>query len=132
MSSSKIGGDLAEDERSMIDSTLAATGRSYDEVLEGDRRLAGLSACARLVISPKTDPSLRHIEFVPLTAGRALVVLVNELGLVENRLSAAGVPASVLVQATNFLNNRFYGASIVWRCETSRPILSSAGANWTS
>ena len=111
----EIGGDLAEDERGMIDSTLAATGRSYDEVLEeATGALAGLSACAGLVISPKTDPSLRHIEFVPLTAGRALVVLVNELGLVENRVIELPpeVPASVLVQATNFLNNRFYGASI--------------------
>ena len=54
----EIGGDLTEDERGMIDSTLAANGRSYDEVLEeATGALAGLSACAGLVISPKTDPS---------------------------------------------------------------------------
>ena len=70
----EIGGDLTVDERGMIDSTLAANGRSYDEVLEeATGALAGLSACAGLVISPKTDPSLRHIEFVlPRLAGRWL------------------------------------------------------------
>jgi len=111
----EIGGDLTEDERGTIDSMLGATGRGYDEVLEeATSALAGLSACAGLVISPKSDPSLRHIEFVPLTAGRALVVLVNELGLVENRVIELPpeVSTSVLVQATNFLNTRFHGASI--------------------
>lgn len=111
----EIGGDLSEEERGKIDSLLGASGRGYDEVLdEATRALAGLSSCAGLVISPKSEPSLRHIEFVPLAAGRALVVLVNELGLVENRVIELPVdlPASALVQATNFLNTRFHGASL--------------------
>jgi heat-inducible transcriptional repressor len=39
---------------------------------------------------------------------------VNELGLVENRVIELPVdlPASALVQATNFLNTRFHGASL--------------------
>ena len=48
--------------------------------------LSGLSAAAGLVLAPKSDGALRHIEFVPLGPGRALVVLVNADGHVENRV----------------------------------------------
>ena len=33
--------------------------------------LSGLSRCAGLVLAPKTERPLKHIEFVPLAAGRA-------------------------------------------------------------
>src|SRR3546814_3836670 len=63
-------------------------------------------SCASLVIAPKQDSKLKHIEFVPLNPGRALVVLVTEDGEVENRLVQVplGLPASVFMEATNYLN----------------------------
>ena len=48
--------------------------------------LSGLSAAAGLVLAPKGDGPVRHIEFVPLSPGRALVVLVSADGQVENRI----------------------------------------------
>ena len=48
--------------------------------------LSGLSAAAGLVLAPKSEGALRHIEFVPLGSGRALVVLVSAEGQVENRV----------------------------------------------
>ncbi|MEK9661776.1 MAG: HrcA family transcriptional regulator, partial [Alphaproteobacteria bacterium] len=76
--------------------------------------LSGLGNCAGLVISPKADARLKHIEFVSLGPGRTLVVLVTEDGAVENRVidSPPGVPASALVEASNFLSARLIGMTI--------------------
>src|SRR5665213_3922990 len=73
--------------------------------------LSGLSHCAWLVLAPKTERPLKHVEFVPLSPGRALVVMVTEDGLVENRLIEVplGTPHSTLVQAGNYLGARLIG-----------------------
>ena len=49
-----------------------------------------------------------------LGPGRALVVLVTNAGLVENRIIdlPLGMPASSLVEATNYLSSRLVGRSI--------------------
>ncbi|HWI26610.1 MAG TPA: heat-inducible transcriptional repressor HrcA [Stellaceae bacterium] len=109
-------GGLSEEERQGIDGRLAAAGKSLPQALEeATAALSGLSRCAGLVVAPKTERrALRHIEFVPLSPGRALVVMVTEDGVVENRLIEAppGTPASTLVQASNYLNARLVGRTI--------------------
>jgi heat-inducible transcriptional repressor len=110
----EIGG-VSEDEREAIESRCAAAGKSLGQALEGaTAALAGLSRCAGLVVAPKTERPLRHLEFVPLSPGRALVVLVTEDGVVENRIVEVplGVPPSTLVQASNYLNARLVGRSL--------------------
>ncbi len=76
--------------------------------------LSGLSQAAGLVLAPKSDGAIRHIEFVPLGPGRALVVLVNADGHVENRVieTPPGLPPSALQQAANYLNARLSGRSL--------------------
>jgi heat-inducible transcriptional repressor len=108
-------GNLTEDEHNRIETLCVAAGRSLPEVLEqATTMLSGLSRCAGLVTAPKTDTTLRHIEFVSLGPGRALVVLVTDTGLVENRIIdlPLGMPASSLVEATNYLSARLVGRSI--------------------
>jgi heat-inducible transcriptional repressor len=105
-------GGLSEDERRNIDGRCAAAGKSLPQALEeATAMLSGLSRCAGLVVAPKTERPLKHIEFVPLSPGRALVVMVTEDGLVENRLIAVpvGTPPSTLVSASNYLNARLVG-----------------------
>src|SRR6201995_3682167 len=102
----EIGG-LAEDERHSIESMCAARGKSLPQALEeATLALSGLSHCAGLVVVPKQDRPLKPLEFVPLGPGRALVVMVTEDGLVENRVIEVplGLPPSALVSASNFLN----------------------------
>jgi heat-inducible transcriptional repressor len=102
-------GRLTEDERVSIESRCAASGRSMEQVLdEATRTLSGLSRCAAVVIAPKTETSLKHIEFVTLGPGRALVVLVMENGLVENRIIEVplGMLPSTLAEASNYLSAR--------------------------
>ncbi len=108
-------GDLTEREREDIEVTCSARGRSVPEVLEeATNLLSGLSSCAGLVLAPKTDRPLKHIEFVNLSPGRALVVLVTEDGLVENRVVevSTGLPPSALQMASNYLNARVVGRTL--------------------
>lgn len=108
-------GHLTEDERVTIAAQCAAEGRSVQQTLsEVTRVLSGLSNCAGLVVAPKSDSALRHIEFVSLAPGRALVVLVTEDGSVENRVVEVpnGMPASAMIEASNFLSARLVGKTI--------------------
>lgn len=108
-------GNLTKSEREAIRGKCATTGRAVEEVLsEATRALSGLSRCASVVMVPKQELSVRHIEFVPIGPGRALVVLVAEDGSVENRIIdvPVGLPASALIQAGNYLSARLVGRSI--------------------
>ncbi len=63
---------------------------------------------------PKQDRPLKHFEFVNLGPGRALVVLITEDGLVENRVIEVplGMPPSALITASNYLNARLVGRTL--------------------
>jgi heat-inducible transcriptional repressor len=108
-------GDLGQDERKSIESQCAAAGRSLPELLEeASSLLSGLSRCAGLVMAPKQDKPLKHIEFVSLGPGRALVVIVDDDGIVENRIVEVplGMPPSSLIEASNFLAARLVGRTL--------------------
>jgi len=108
-------GALAEEERDAIAARCAAGGRSLQETLgEAGQMLSGLAGAAGLVVAPKSEAPLRHIEFVALGPGRALVVLVTADGQVENRVIEVppGLPPSALVQAGNYLNARLSGRTL--------------------
>jgi heat-inducible transcriptional repressor len=108
-------GNLAEDERHNIEALCAARGKSLAQALEeATSALSGLSHCAGVVVVPKQERPLKHIEFVHLGPGRALVVLVTEDGMVENRVIEVplGVPPATLVSASNYLNARLVGRTI--------------------
>ena len=108
-------GDLSAAERQSIEAQCKLAGRNLPEVLEqASEMLSGLSNCAGIVVAPKSERPLKHLEFVPLGPGRALVVLVTEDGQVENRLIdlPMGLPASSLIEAGNFLSARLAGRTI--------------------
>ena len=108
-------GALTKAERTSIDSQCKVSGRNMPQVLEeASALLSGLSHCAGLVVAPKQDLRLKHIEFVNLGPGRALVVMVDEQGGVENRVIdlPLGMPASSLVEASNFMASRLVGRTL--------------------
>jgi heat-inducible transcriptional repressor len=108
-------GRLSQDERQNLDARCVAAGRSLPQMLEeASTALSGLSRCAGLVLAPKTERSLKHVEFVNLGPGRALVVMVTESGMVENRIIEVpiGIPASSLVTAGNYLSSRIVGHTL--------------------
>jgi heat-inducible transcriptional repressor len=108
-------GNLNQDERRGIESQLAASARNVDDVLtQASTMLSGLSHCAGLVVTPKRDPALKHVEFVPLGPQRSLVIMVGEDGSVENRIieTPSGVLPSSYVEAGNYLSARMRGRTL--------------------
>jgi heat-inducible transcriptional repressor len=108
-------GRLSESEREAIDGRAAAAGRSLPEILaEATSVLSGLSGCTGLVVAPKTDRPLKHLEFVSLGPGRTLIVMVTEDGVVENRVieTPLGIPAASLIMASNYLSARLVGRTL--------------------
>ena len=110
-------GELNAIERDQIQSRLSSVGhtQSLEAALEDAlTRLSGLTRAAAVVLTPKANARLKHIEFVRLEPERALVILVGEDGQVENRVLTLepGVPGSVLTEASNFLNARIRGQTL--------------------
>lgn len=110
-------GDLSVAERQRIEAEIKAKepGRSVEDLLsEASRSLSGLTRGAGIVLAGKSDIRLKHIEFVRLEPGRALVVLVGEDGSVENRLIDIdpGTTPSALVEAGNYLNRALRGRTL--------------------
>ena len=100
-------GELTEDDRGKIDETLGANDRDVGALLNNvGRALSGITAGASLVLTPKQEAPIKHIEFVSLGADRALTVLVFADGQVENRLFTPppGQTPSAMREAANFLN----------------------------
>ncbi|MCY6383054.1 heat-inducible transcriptional repressor HrcA [Hoeflea prorocentri] len=110
-------GDLSHEERDMIERQVSSVERnqSVETLLtEASQLLSGMSRGAGLVITNKNDAVIKHIEFVRLEPKRALVVLVGDNDQVENRIIdlPAGVTASQLTEAANFLNAHIAGRTL--------------------
>ncbi len=110
-------GDLTEKDRRAIEAQVAASGqaKSLEALLtEASGLLSGLSRAAGVVLTAKSNPRLKHIEFVRLEPERALVILVGEEGQVENRVLniPVGLPTSALIEAANFINARIRGHTL--------------------
>src|SRR3954466_5211373 len=108
-------GDLGEDSRRAMPAKVPPAGKSLDAVLnEASGMLSGLTRAAGVVVAAKLNVRLKHIEFVRLEPERALVILVADDGQVENRIIVvpAGLPQSVLTEASNFLNAHVRGRTL--------------------
>ena len=77
--------------------------------------LSNLTHFAGLVMIPKRQgAAFRHIEFLPLSDKRILVIIVTTDGAVQNRIIVADKPysASELSQASNFFNQNYAGSTL--------------------
>ena len=109
-------GDIDEEERRRIEAQMGGPhDRSFEAILtEATTVLSGMTRGAGVVVTTKDNARLKHIEFIRLEPERALAVLVGEDGAVENRVLpiAADLPASVLVEAGNYLNAHIRGRTL--------------------
>jgi heat-inducible transcriptional repressor len=107
-------GDMAHDERVHIEAQMSGQQTMNGLLSEASEMLSGLSHCAGMVLTEKLISRIKHIEFVSLDAARALIVLVGEDGVIENRIISLppGLPASALTEATNYLNARLLGNTL--------------------
>jgi heat-inducible transcriptional repressor len=108
-------GDVSGAERVEIERTLSADDSDLGHILDrAGSLLSGLTQSASLVLAPKAEAPIRHIEFVGLAPDRVLVVLVTADGHVENRIFAppAGLTPSAMRAAANFLNAVLEGRTL--------------------
>ncbi|MBT2131814.1 heat-inducible transcriptional repressor HrcA [Aliiroseovarius lamellibrachiae] len=105
--------NLDHTDREKIDASVGGSdvGGMMDRV---GQALSGITAGASLVLTPKQEAPIKHIEFVSLGADRALVVLVFADGQVENRVFTppVGQTPSSMREAANFLNAIAEGRTI--------------------
>lgn len=102
-------------DRQAMDATVASAEADVGSLLDRvGAALSGITHGASLVLTPKQEAPIRHIEFVSLAPDRALVVLVFADGQVENRLFVppAGLTPSSMREAANFLNARAAGRTL--------------------
>jgi len=121
-------GNLTRAERQSIEGECNASGHSVEGMLENaTQALSGLSHLTGLVVAPKSEAPLKHIEFVALGPGRALVVMVTENGIVENRIIdiPPTVLPSALVEASNYLSARLVGRTLVGALDAIKADLAS-------
>jgi heat-inducible transcriptional repressor len=100
-------GTVSDDDRRSIDATLGSNDPDISSVLDHvGAALSGITRGASIVLAPKHEAPIRHIEFVSLSVDRVLVVLVFADGEVENRIFTPppGQTPSSLREAANFLN----------------------------
>ncbi len=104
------GSERSEIERS-LDTNESDIGGMMDKV---GSMLSGLTQGASLVLTPKTESPIKHLEFVALSPEKALVVLVTADGQVENRLFTPpiGLTPSAMREAANFLNAILEGHTV--------------------
>ncbi len=107
--------DLDDEDRVKLDATagtnLGDVGGLLDQV---GSALSGVTQGASLVLTPKHEAPLKHIEFVSLAQDRALVVIVFADGHVENRVFTPppGQTPSSMREAANFVNALLEGRTL--------------------
>lgn len=108
-------GPLNDEDRAKIDTTLGANDPSDDMFDRVGTALSGLTQGASLVLVPKQEAPIRHVEFVNLGPDRALTVLVYADGNVENRVFTPppGQTPSSMREAANFINAVAGGRTLV-------------------
>ena len=102
-------------DREKLDGTISENSNDIAGALDKiGSALSGITQGASLVLSPKQESEIEHIEFVSLAHDRALVVLVFSNGHVENRLfkPPLGQTPSSLKEAANFLNSIMQGRTL--------------------
>jgi heat-inducible transcriptional repressor len=107
--------DLDDEDRERLDATAVSNSADVGGLLdEVGSALSGVTRGASLVLTPKHEAPLKHIDFVSLAQDRALVVLVFADGHVENRVFTPlpGLTPSALREAANFINAQAEGRTL--------------------
>jgi heat-inducible transcriptional repressor len=108
-------GTVAQEDRDRIDATAGGNDHDVSQMLDKvGAALSGITRGASLVLAPKQEAAIRHIDFVSLSPERALVVLVMADGHVENRLFTPppGLTGSAMREAANYLNSLADGRTL--------------------
>ena len=106
---------LTDEEQKTIDKICDESGHTVQGLMDQTSHLlSGLSNCASLVMTPKRNKPVEHIQFVKIDTFKILVILVMAEDEVENRIleTEEDISQSALDQASNYLNHKLLGKTI--------------------
>lgn len=115
------------EERLAIESRISAPGPIEAALEATSTLLSSLSSGAGVVMVPRREPRLAHLQLVPLGPGRALAVLVGEDGGVENRIVELplGLPPGALEEASNYISAHLQGRTLAQAARAMRTDITS-------
>ena len=108
-------GRISKSEKQNIEQLSSSKSKSYQEVLdEASRAISGLSNYAGIVIAPKYQKNLKHLEFIRLNQSQIMSILAYENGEIENRIidDSGKYTNSDLQQTSNYLSEKFKNKNI--------------------
>ena len=99
-----------------VEARLRRAGTVDDLLTHASQEVARASQQLSFAIAPATDgATLEHLQFVPLDAGKVLVVVVSAGGHVTHKVIEPSEPLGLaeLQTAANYLNSEFKGQSLL-------------------
>ncbi len=108
-------GRISKSDMENIKQQCSTKDKSYEEVLNlASKTISGLSNYAGIVIAPKFQKNLKHLEFIRLNKSQLMLILAYENGEIENRIiEDKGVyNNNFLIQASNYLTSKFNNKNI--------------------
>ncbi len=112
----EISQTVEESDAHFVNVESSVTGKNVNGILENiSETLSNLTNYASIIVtSTVNDKIIKHIDFVLLSQGRGLVVLVFDDGVVENRLISLPntITSEVLEIASKYLNDRLCDKSL--------------------
>ena len=108
-------GRLSKDEQENIKQQCISKGSSFQDVLDDASKLiSGLSNHAGIVVAPKYQNNIKHIEFIRLNETQVMSIIASTNGQVENRIieDKGDYNDSILREISNFLNSKYKNKNI--------------------
>lgn len=103
-----------QEERATIERQLARPGPVEAALEATSALLSSMTSGAGVVMVPRREARLQHLQLVPLSPGKALAVLVGEDGAVENRVVDVprDLPPGALEEASNYISHHLLGRTL--------------------
>jgi len=108
-------GRLTKNEQENIKQQCLSKGVFFQDVLdEALKMISGLSNHAGIVVAPKYQNNIKHIEFIRLNQTQVMSIIASVTGQVENRIfdDKGYYSDSILREISNFLNSKYINKSI--------------------
>jgi heat-inducible transcriptional repressor len=97
-----------------VEERLRRAGTVEDVLSHVSQEISRASHQVGFAIAPATDVTFEHLDFVPLEAGKILVVLVSAGGQISHKVIEPSEPYAreELQQAANYINSEFKGRTL--------------------
>ena len=108
-------GRLTKTEQENIKQQCLSKGALFQDVLdEASKMISGLSNHAGIVVAPKYQNNIKHIEFIRLNETQVMSIIASTTGQIENRImdDDGSYSNTLLREISNFLNSKYSNKSI--------------------